>query len=106
MTIMTKNAQVAASWSVAAAKAKLSDVLERAHTDGPQRITRRGERPVIVVPEEQWNAVNQPQGTIPIGKGTIVEFFKQSPMYGSGVVFGGALGAYSHFRFDEDDEED
>ena len=39
-------------WTVAEAKAKLSEILRLAETEGPQRIGSR--RPFIVVPAEAW----------------------------------------------------
>ena len=41
-------------WTVAEAKAKLSEVLRLAETEGPQRIGTR--RPFVVVPESIWQA--------------------------------------------------
>ena len=39
-------------WTVAEAKAKLSEILRLAETEGPQRIGAR--RPFIVVPADAW----------------------------------------------------
>ena len=39
-------------WTVAEAKAKLSEILRLAETEGPQRIGAR--KPFIVVPESVW----------------------------------------------------
>ncbi len=41
-------------WTVAEAKARLSEVLRFSETEGPQRIGRR--RAFVVVPEEVWQA--------------------------------------------------
>ena len=41
-------------WTVAEAKARLSEILRLAETQGPQRIGTR--RPFIVVPEQVWQA--------------------------------------------------
>ena len=41
-------------WTVAEAKARLSEVLRLSEEEGPQRIGRR--RPFIVVPERVWQA--------------------------------------------------
>ena len=41
------------SWTVAEAKAKLSEVIEKAQTSGPQRITRHGKPAVVVVSAEE-----------------------------------------------------
>ena len=51
-------------WTVAEAKAKLSEVLRLAETEGPQRIGLR--RPFVVVPEHVWqNRVPEP---MPLGR--------------------------------------
>lgn len=39
-------------WTVAEAKARLSEILRLAETEGPQRIGAR--RPFVVVPAEDW----------------------------------------------------
>ena len=41
-------------WTVAEAKARLSEVLRLAETEGPQRIGTR--KPFVVVPESTWQA--------------------------------------------------
>ena len=45
-------------WTVAEAKAKLSEILRLAETEGPQRIGAR--RPFIVVPADAWYAKTEP----------------------------------------------
>ena len=52
------------SWTVAEAKARLSEILRRASTEGPQRIGARNR--YIVVPEELWRQVSKPKP--PLGK--------------------------------------
>ncbi len=42
------------TWTVAEAKAKLSEILRLAEEEGPQRIGLR--RPFVVVPEALWDA--------------------------------------------------
>lgn len=44
-----------ATWSVAEAKAKFSEVIERAKTDGPQRVTKNGQDAVVVVAAGEWD---------------------------------------------------
>lgn len=41
------------SWTVAEAKARLSEILRLADEEGPQRIGRR--KPFVVVPERLWD---------------------------------------------------
>jgi prevent-host-death family protein len=66
------------SWSVAKAKAHLSEVIERAQADGPQEITRHGRRAVVVVAAEEWDRKTR-------RKGSLVEFLARSPLRGSGI---------------------
>ena len=51
-------------WTITEAKARLSEILRRASTEGPQRIGTRNK--YIVVPEELWRQVSKPKP--PIGK--------------------------------------
>ncbi len=46
------------AWTVAEAKARLSEVLRRARDEGPQRIGTRKE--FIVVPASVWDEKNEP----------------------------------------------
>jgi len=62
-------------WTVAEAKAKLSEVIERAEKEGPQRITRHGEEAVVVVSAEEWARKAK-------RKGNLAEFFAESPLRG------------------------
>jgi antitoxin Phd len=45
------------TWSAAEAKAKFSEVVEKAQHQGPQRITRHGKDAVVVVSAEAWASV-------------------------------------------------
>ena len=51
-------------WSVADAKARLSEVLRRAEQEGPQRIGVR--KSFVVVPAELWDA--NPRSAKPLGR--------------------------------------
>lgn len=59
-------------WTVAGAKARLSEVIERAQTD-PQIITRHGKPSVVMVSAEEWSRKT-------IRKGTLAEFLMASPL--------------------------
>ena len=52
-------------WTVAEAKAKLSEILRLAETEGPQRIGAR--KPFIVVPERVWRE-HAPPPRKPLGQ--------------------------------------
>ena len=69
------------TWTVAEAKAKFSEVIEKAHTDGPQTITRNGRRAAVLVAAEEWERKTR-------RKGTLAEFFAASPLVGSGIKIG------------------
>jgi len=68
----------AGNWTVAEAKAKFSEVLERAQSEGPQTITRNGRRAAVVVSAGEWERKTK-------RKGTLAEFFAASPLRGSGL---------------------
>lgn len=68
----------AQAWTVAEAKAHLSEVIEKAKTDGPQTITRNGHKAVVVVAAEEWERKTK-------RKGSLAEFFAESPLRGSGL---------------------
>lgn len=68
----------AESWSVATAKARFSELIERARSDGPQTVTRNGREAVVVVSAEEWQRRTKP-------KGNLAEFFANSPLRGSGL---------------------
>ena len=66
------------SWTVAEAKAKFSEVIERARAGGPQTITRNGRNAVVVVAAEEWERKTKRNGNL-------AEFFAASPLRGSGL---------------------
>ena len=65
-------------WTVAEAKAKFSEVLDRALSDGPQTITRNGKLTAVIVSVEEWARRAKRQGTL-------VDFFANSPLRDSGL---------------------
>jgi len=78
MTNMTI-AQNAKAWTLADAKTHLSEVVDCALTKGPQVITRRGRKAVVVVAADEWDRKVQREGTL-------ADFFASSPLRGSGLV--------------------
>jgi prevent-host-death family protein len=66
------------SWTVAQAKAKFSEVLNRAMAEGPQTITRRGRTAAIVVNADEWERKTKRVGTL-------ADFFANSPLRNSGL---------------------
>jgi prevent-host-death family protein len=65
----------AKEWSVAEAKARLSEMVESA-ARSPQTITRNGKPVVVVVGIDEWARKTA-------RKGTLAEFFMSSPLRGS-----------------------
>jgi prevent-host-death family protein len=78
MTNIRSGTASAAVWSVADAKARLSEVIDRARSDGPQTITRKGRPAVVVVSSDEWERKTKRVGSL-------VEFFASSPLRGSGL---------------------
>ncbi len=64
------------TWAVAEAKARFSEVIDRALADGPQTITRKGQKAVVMVSAEEWQRKTK-------RKGNLAEFFATSPLRGS-----------------------
>ena len=81
MTIVTRKVgMVTASdtWSVANAKAKLSELIENARAHGPQTITKNGRRFVVVVSTEEWEKKAHREGSL-------AQFLAASPLPQSGL---------------------
>lgn len=45
------------NWSISEARSRISEVFDAALTSGPQRIERRDNNAVVVVPEAVWKAI-------------------------------------------------
>ncbi|HZQ17357.1 MAG TPA: type II toxin-antitoxin system Phd/YefM family antitoxin [Terriglobales bacterium] len=73
MTIRTVN-----QWTVAEAKAKFSEVIDRAQSDGPQMVTRNGRSAAVIVAADEWARKTK-------RKGNLAEFFASSPLRESGL---------------------
>jgi prevent-host-death family protein len=78
-------AENGAVWSVAEAKARLSEVIDRALKEGPQAITRSGRPAVVVVSSVEWARKTG-------RKGTLAEFFAASPLRGARIDLERPLG--------------
>ena len=68
----------AQNWTVAEAKAKFSEIIDRAMSEGPQTITRKGRTAAVVVGAEEWQRKT-------MRAGNLVEFFAGSPLRGSNL---------------------
>jgi len=69
------------AWTVAEAKAKFSEVMEKAKSEGPQTITRNGRRAAVLVASEEWERRTKREGTL-------ADFFAASPLRRSGIRIG------------------
>jgi prevent-host-death family protein len=70
------------TWPLAEAKAKLSEIIERAEKSGPQVITKHGREVAQISVRNERLSDNAPK-RMPLG-----DFLMNSPLRGSGLVFG------------------
>ncbi len=68
----------APTWTVAEAKAKFSEMINKAMSEGPQTVTRNGSTAVVIVSAEEWQRKTKRVGTL-------ADFFAASPLRGSGL---------------------
>ena len=66
------------AWTVAQAKAKFSEVIDKARSLGPQTITRHGRKAAVVVAADEWERKTR-------RKGNLADFFASSPLRRSGL---------------------
>jgi prevent-host-death family protein len=64
-----------ATWQIQDAKNKLSEVIARALKQGPQLITKHGEKTVVVISFTEYEKLRKSQGKLS-------EFFRASPLAG------------------------
>jgi prevent-host-death family protein len=63
------------TWTVAGAKARFSELVDRAQA-GPQTITRNGKPSAVIVSAEEWARKT-------VRRGTLAEFLLTSPLRGA-----------------------
>jgi prevent-host-death family protein len=73
--VAVKNPQIEGVWTVADAKARLSEVIDRAQGE-PQMITRNGKPAVVLVSVEEWQRKT-------VRRGSLAEFLLASPLRGA-----------------------
>lgn len=66
------------SWSVATAKARFSEMIEKARSEGPQTVTRNGKPAVVMVSSEEWERRTA-------HKEGLYEFLRNSPLRDAGL---------------------
>jgi prevent-host-death family protein len=64
-----------ARWQLQEAKNRLSEVVRKACSEGPQVITLHGAAAAVVVSAEDYGRMSRP-------KGKLVDFFRRSPLVG------------------------
>ena len=62
-------------WQLQDAKNRFSEIVNKALRDGPQVVTRRGKKTVVIMSVEQYQRLVRP-------KVNIVDFFQSSPLRG------------------------
>ena len=62
-------------WQLQDAKNKFSEVVEKALQEGPQVVTRRGVKTVIILSVKDYQKLKKPRTNI-------VDFFQKSPLKG------------------------
>lgn len=62
-------------WQLQDAKNKFSNLVDKAHQDGPQIVTKHGKESVVIIAIEDYQKLNRP-------KSDLVSFFKKSPLSG------------------------
>jgi prevent-host-death family protein len=62
-------------WQLQDAKNRFSEVINKALRNGPQVVTRRGKKTVVIMSVEQYQSLIKP-------KVNIVDFFQESPLRG------------------------
>jgi prevent-host-death family protein len=65
-------------WTVADAKARLSELIESARRDGPQTITKNGRSTAVLVSIEEWERKTTRSGSL-------AEFLLASPLRGTNL---------------------
>ena len=72
------------TWAATLAKAKFSEVLDKAESDGPQLVRRRKQE-FYVLTREQYATAATPKKSPTRKKQNLAEFFRDSPLSGSGI---------------------
>lgn len=65
-------------WQLQEAKARLSELIAAAKTEGPQEVTVRGKPAAVVLAKGDFDRLVKP-------KPSFVEFMRASPLVGAGV---------------------
>lgn len=63
-----------ATWQIQQAKSKLSELIEKARSEGPQTITRHGKPSAVVVSKEEYESMRR-------NKPNFIEFLLSIPKF-------------------------
>jgi prevent-host-death family protein len=63
-------------WQLKEAKDRLSEIVRKAHKEGPQTIILHGADAVVIVAADEYHKLRHKQ------RGSLVEFFRKSPLAG------------------------
>jgi len=63
-----------ASWQVQEAKTKLSEVIERARSEGPQTITKHGKARAVILSIEDYEGLKRPQPNL-------IDYLRNGPRF-------------------------
>jgi prevent-host-death family protein len=75
------------TWAATQAKAKFSEVLDKAETEGPQ-VVRRRKHEFVLMKKEDYDALPKDAGSEGAKKQqSLVDFFRNSPAYGLNATF-------------------
>ncbi len=66
------------TWQLQEAKNKFSNLVDKAHHDGPQFVTKHGKESVVIIAIEDYQKLNKP-------KSDLVSFLKKSPLSGINI---------------------
>jgi prevent-host-death family protein len=67
-----------AEWQLREAKARLSELIKKAASEGPQRITVRGKPAAVLISEPEYQRLRR-------RKPSFVELMRSSPLVGAGL---------------------
>ena len=65
-------------WQLQDAKNRFSEIVNKALRDGPQVVTRRGKKTVVIISVDHYQSLVRP-------KTNIVDFFQGSPLRGENL---------------------
>ena len=68
------------SWKLQDAKNRLSEVVSKADSEGPQVITVRGKETAVVISVKTYRALSRQ-------KTSLLKFFQSSPLFGEDISF-------------------